>query len=70
MYPQCVKDLFDVMIELAAFDIVPEDYYQPWQELILPFKSDYGYSHGLIELGYETGHILVTMFLIGFIIFL
>ena len=23
MYPQCVKDLFDAMIDLADFDIIP-----------------------------------------------
>ena len=58
------------MIELAAFDLIPEDYYQPVQEYILPIESDYGYSHSLIEIGYETGHILVTMFMKGLILVL
>ena len=70
MYAQCTVDLFDIMIDLAAFDIVPEEYYVPIQEYLLPFESDYGYSHGFIEIGYESGHMLQTMFFLTFLVFL
>lgn len=35
---------------------------------MLPFPSDYGYSHGFIEIGYETGHILASMFFVWFLV--
>lgn len=70
MYAQCTVDMFDTMISLAAFDIVPEEYYVPIQKYLLPFKSDYGYSHGFIEIGYESGHMLESMFFVTFMVFL
>lgn len=68
MYPQCTSDLFETLINLAAFDLIPEDQYQPYQEWLLPFPSDYGLTYNLIELGYETGHIMVSMFFVLFLI--
>ena len=68
IYPQCTSDLFEVLINLAAFDLVPEDYYQPIQEWLLPLPSDYGLTYSFIELEYETGYIMVTMFFVLFLI--
>ena len=56
------------MIDLAAFDIVPEEYYRPLQEYLMPFKSDYGYSHVFVEIGYESGHMLQNMFFVWFLV--
>ena len=64
MYAQCTVDLFGILIDLAAFDIVPEEYYEPFQQYLLPFKSDYAYSHGFVEIGYESGHMLQSMFFV------
>lgn len=68
VYPQCTVDLFGTLINLASFDLIPEDYYQPVQEWMLPLPSDYGLSYNLIELGYETGYIMVGMFFILFLL--
>ena len=68
IYPQCTTDLFEVLISLAAFDLVPEDYYQPVQEWLLPLPSDYGLTYAFIELEYETGYIMVTMFFVLFLV--
>ena len=68
MYAQCTADLFGILIDLAAFDIVPEEYYEPVQQYLLPFKSDYAYSHGFVEIGYESGHMLQSMFLVWFLV--
>ena len=66
--PQCTIDLFEVFINLASFDLIPEDYYRPIQEWLLPFPSDYGPSYTLMELDYETGYIMVTMFFVLFLL--
>lgn len=68
VYPQCTKDLFGVLLNLASFDLIPEGFYRPIQEWLFPLPSDYGPTYALVELGYETGYIMVGMFFVLFLL--
>lgn len=69
-YPPCTTNMFEAIIKIVTFELIPESIYAPLQDLLLDLPSDIGYSDKFLFLGYETGYILSSMFMMTLIVIL
>jgi len=49
---------------LVTFDVIPEEVYSPLQEYLIDLQSDIVYHQQIANAGYESGFILISMFLV------
>ena len=61
--PACLTDLLIQIYKIVTFELIPEDYYQPVAEAILPMPSDIAFSAQFIVFEEELGYIIYAMFL-------
>ena len=62
--PGVTSTLYEQILTIVSFEIIPESYYSPLLEYILDdLPSDYIFNDKVAQGGYETGYILVSMFL-------
>ena len=69
-YPSSTTNMFEAIITIVTFELVPEEYYEPLKELLLDLESDIPYASEYPFLQFETGFILNSMFTAFVILFL
>ena len=43
-YPSCTTNMFEAILRIVTFELIPQNIYAPLQELMLDLPSDIGYS--------------------------
>lgn len=68
-YPSSTTNMFEAIIKIVTFELVPEEYYEPLKEALLDLESDMPYANEYPFLQFETGFILSSMFTAFVILF-
>ena len=62
-FPSSSVELFEMILGLVTFDIIPEEFYEPIRDSIFTLPSDIFYYQQIQDAGIQTGYILIESFM-------
>ena len=62
-FPSSSTVVFEIVLGLVTFDVLPEELYGPVRDYLIEVPSDIVFYQHIAEAGFETGYILISAFL-------